>query len=206
MTQTFIAYLIAASVLTVTPGVDTALVLRAAAQDGTVRAYLAAFGVGLGCLVWGALVALGVGALILASPLAFEILKWLGAAYLFWLGLNLILKPRRSFESGAAAGEGRFTWFRRGLIGNLLNPKVGVFYVSFLPQFVPPDVSAGTYTFFLAAVHVALGLIWCTALILATRPLARLLRRPAFLAAIDRLTGIVFVGFGVRLAVWSGRG
>ena len=205
LSQTFIAYLVAACVLTVTPGVDTALVLRAATQ-GPSHAYLAAVGVGLGCLVWGALVAVGVGALILASPLAFEILKWLGAAYLFWLGLHLILKPRRSFERDAGDGEGMFTWFRRGLVGNLLNPKVGVFYVSFLPQFVPPDVSAGTYTFFLAGVHVALGLVWCTALILATRPLARLLRRPSIIAGIDRLTGCIFLGFGVRLAFWSGRG
>ncbi len=205
MSQTFIAYLAAAFVLTITPGVDTALVLRAATQ-GSVRAYLAAAGVGLGCLVWGALVAVGVGALILASPLAFEILKWLGAAYLFWLGLNLVLKPRRSFEGDETRGEGMFTWFRRGLIGNLLNPKVGVFYVSFLPQFVPQDVSAGAYTFFLAAVHVLLGLVWCTALILATQPLGRLLRRPSVIAGIDRLTGCIFLGFGVRLALWSERG
>jgi len=205
MTQSLLAYLVAASVLTITPGVDTALVLRASAREGAARACLAALGVGLGCLVWGALVAFGVGALILASPLAFEILKWLGAAYLFWLGLQLVLKPRRTFADSGAAGPGTFTWFRRGLIGNLLNPKVGMFYISFLPQFVPADVPAGAYTFFLAAVHVLLGFLWCGALILATRPLARLLRRPAFVAGVDRLAGIVFVGFGVRLALWSGR-
>ena len=88
--------------------------------------------------------ALGLGALLAASPLAFTVLKWAGAAYLVWLGLNLILKPRDRFEVGGRArrrGGGDFTWMRRGLLTNLLNPKVGVFYVSFLPQFLPAGVA-----------------------------------------------------------------
>jgi len=78
------------------------------------------------------------------NPLAFEALKWAGCAYLVWLGLNLILKPRSGFDlaAGAPSAEGDFAWMRRGLLTNLLNPKVGVFYISFLPQFLPAGVAA----------------------------------------------------------------
>src|SRR5687767_1909404 len=130
--QSLIAFTVAAALLTVTPGLDTALVLRTAAAEGPRRATLATLGIATGCLIWGALVALGLGALLAASQLAFTVLKWVGAAYLVWLGIGMILKPRQTFDAGQAqpsAGS-----FRRGLLTNLLNPKVGVFYVSFLPQ------------------------------------------------------------------------
>src|ERR1700749_2154351 len=95
------AFSVAAGLLTITPGLDTALVLRTAAVEGPKRAALAALGIGCGCLVWGAGVALGLGALLQASALAFTALKWAGAAYLVWLGINLIRKPRERFDLGA---------------------------------------------------------------------------------------------------------
>lgn len=98
--QALAAYVVAAGLLTLTPGLDTALILRTAAVEGPKRAALAAVGIIAGCLVWGAAVALGLGALLAASSLAFTALKWAGAAYLVWLGLNLILKPRASFDLG----------------------------------------------------------------------------------------------------------
>ncbi len=123
------------------PGLDTALVLRAAAVEGPKRAALAGLGVVLGCLVWGAAVAAGLGALLAASHTAFTILKWAGAAYLLWLGIGLIAQAARRVRAGSRRGPaagGDFAWMRRGLITNLLNPKVGVFYVSLLPQFTGP--------------------------------------------------------------------
>ncbi|HEV7383869.1 MAG TPA: LysE family translocator, partial [Phenylobacterium sp.] len=149
--QALSAYVVAAGVLTLTPGLDTALVLRTAAVEGPKRAGLAALGIIGGCLVWGAAVALGLGALLAASSLAFTVLKWAGAAYLVWLGLNLILKPRDKFElsNGAPSAGGDFIWMRRGLLTNLLNPKVGVFYISFLPQFLPTGVAPAPFIFLL---------------------------------------------------------
>jgi threonine/homoserine/homoserine lactone efflux protein len=150
--QALLAFSLAAGLLTLTPGLDTALVLRTAAVEGPRRAWLAAIGIFLGTLAWGAAVALGVGALFAASQLAFEVLKWVGAAYLVWLGANLIFKPRDRFEiGGAVAAPTRgSTWLWRGLFNNLLNPKVGVFYASFLPQFVPAGVPAAPWMFMLA--------------------------------------------------------
>src|ERR1700761_7982906 len=104
--QALIAFSVAAGLLTITPGLDTALVLRTAAVEGAKRAALAALGIGLGCLVWGAAVALGLAALLKASALAFTALKWAGAAYLVWLGIGMLLKPRDRFSLGEAAEAG----------------------------------------------------------------------------------------------------
>ena len=202
--QALLAFSLAAGLLTITPGLDTAIVLRTAAVEGSRRAALAAAGVIAGCLVWGAAVALGLGVLLQASTLAFSIIKWAGAAYLLWLGIGLILKPRDSFQLSAPAGPvgtGDVAWMRRGFLTNLLNPKVGVFYISFLPQFPPQGVAPGPFIFGLAALHGVMGLAWFALLIGATRPLQGVLQRSAVVRWLDRLTGGVFLAFGVRLAL-----
>ena len=200
--QALAAFVVAAGLLTITPGLDTAMVLRTAAVEGRRRAALAALGVGLGCLVWGVAVALGLGVLLTASKSAYTVIKWAGAAYLVWMGLGLIVKPRRRFdlETPHSAAGGR-NWFVRGLITNVLNPKVGVFYVSFLPQFVPAGVAPAPFIVLLAAIHVILGLLWFAGLISATAPLKRWLTRGAVVRWLDRLTGGVFLAFGAKLAL-----
>lgn len=196
------AFVVAAGLLTLTPGVDTALVLRAATFDGAAKGVRATVGILIGCLVWGALVAFGLATLITASPTAYALLKWAGALYLLWLGGRMILWPRAAPPTGLeGASATSANWFLRGLAGNLLNPKMGVFYVSFLPQFVPPGVAVGPYILLLAAIHATLGLLWCATLILASRPLGRAMRRPAVIKTLDRVTGVVFIGFGARLAL-----
>jgi threonine/homoserine/homoserine lactone efflux protein len=195
-----IAFVAAAALLTITPGLDTAMVLRTAATECPRTAALAALGIICGCLAWGAAVALGLGVLLAASSVAYTVLKWAGAAYLTWLGIKLMLKPRSQFDLGAAPAQ-HGNWWARGFLNNLLNPKIGVFYVSFLPQFVPAHVAAGPFIFLLAAIHGLLGAIWFAALIAATSPLKRWLARQALVRWIDRVTGVVFVGFGLRLAL-----
>jgi threonine/homoserine/homoserine lactone efflux protein len=201
--QSLITFSFAAGLLTITPGLDTALVLRTAAVEGPRKAWLAAFGVFLGTLGWGAMVALGVGALITASPIAFEALKWAGCAYLVWLGVGLILRPRDRFDitGGGATPDTRRAWLWRGALNNLLNPKAGVFYVSFLPQFVPAGVPAAPWMFMLAGLHCVFGAIWFGAIIGATRPISGVLQKAAVVRWLDRITGGVFLGFGVRLAL-----
>jgi RhtB (resistance to homoserine/threonine) family protein len=201
--QSLIAFTVAAALLTVTPGLDTALVLRTAAADGPRRAFFAGLGICLGCLVWGLVVALGLGILLETSVLAYTILRWVGAAYLLWLGVQLILSKRADFGSGDAAASSAtsLTWFRRGLLTNMLNPKVGIFYVSFLPQFVPAGANVPLTTLLLATIHAGLGLLWFVALIAATRPIARALRRPTVIRTLDRLTGGLFILFGAKLAL-----
>lgn len=205
MLASLLAFTVAAALLTVTPGLDTALVLRTAAVEGPRRAYAAAVGIGAGCLVWGVAAAAGLGVVLLASELAYRLLQIAGAAYLFWLGLKLFRGSGGAagieLAPAAARGGSAWAWFGRGVMTNLLNPKVGLFYVTFLPQFIPAEANVFLFGAALALVHDVLGLIWFTALILATRPLARWLKRPAVIRWLDRLTGGLFLAFGAKLAL-----
>jgi threonine/homoserine/homoserine lactone efflux protein len=209
--DSLIAFALAAAVLTITPGTDTALVLRLAANPRAQPAAMAAAGIVLGCLFWGVMVAVGLGALLAASPLAFALLQAAGAAYLCWLGAMLILRPRRALtgegadgaadEAGAMTRGGQWAPLRQGLLTNILNPKVGIFYVSFLPLFVPQGVAAGPFLVLLAAIHGLLGLIWFAAIIAAAARVRRVLAAPGAVTWLDRLTGGLFVGFGLKLAL-----
>lgn len=201
--ESVLAFVIAAGLLTITPGLDTALVLRTAAVEGARRAAFAGMGIASGCLAWGIAVALGLGALLQTSSGAFTALKWIGAAYLFWFGVKLLVRPRQHFDFGGVdqSAGGAAAWMRRGFLTNILNPKVGVFYVSFLPQFLAPGVPPFTFLLMLAAIHALLGCLWFAFLIAATKPVSQHLRNAGVVAWLDRITGGVFVAFGLRLAL-----
>lgn len=203
MTTTLFSFLFAITILTLTPGFDTALVLRSAVAQGAKRASVTALGITLGCLVWGVAVGFGLGALLLASEMAYNLLKWLGAAWLLYLGLKLLLKPRQAAidSQQPALQQGYLACFSRGLLGNLLNPKVGIFYVSFLPQFIPAGASVALWCSLMALAHMLLGLIWNAVLIGGSHYFAGFLRKPRVLKVMDRLTGCVFIGFAAKLAL-----
>ncbi len=199
------AFIATASLLVITPGLDTALVLRMAATAGPRPAALAGLGIAAGCFCWAVLVALGLGALLAASQLAYTVLRWVGAAYLVWVGYKMMRHPRRSFLAETGARVTRRTAFATGALTNLLNPKVGIFYVSFLPQFVPHDAPVAPYIMLLGAIHALLGVVWFACLITATQQIAGFLRRPVVVRTCDRLTGGVFMAFGVGLALEARR-
>ncbi|MDO9337394.1 MAG: LysE family translocator [Caulobacter sp.] len=199
------AFFLAAGLLTVTPGVDTALVLRTAAVEGPLRATAAGSGIILGLFLWGAMTAVGLSALLALSRTAYLALQIAGVGYLLFLGGRMLLSAvsgggARPAESSRTAGS-TAGWFLRGLLTNLLNPKVGVFYVSFLPQFMPPGADALTWSLLLAGVHGLQTVVWFGALIAATRPLGRWLRRTAVVRWLDGVTGGLLVAFGVSLAL-----
>ncbi len=203
-TVALLTFTVTGAILTVTPGLDTVLVLRTAVLEGPRRAASAGLGICCGLMLWGVAVALGLGAVLTASRLAYTALQWAGALYLLWLGLGLLLWPRRTgilAESIETVADGAARWFWRGLLTSLMNPKVGVFYLTFLPQFVPTGVVVMPFLVLLAAIHILEGALWFLLLILATRPVTLWLRRPAVAQLLDRLTGAIFVSFGVRLAV-----
>ncbi|MCK2212212.1 LysE family translocator [Actinomadura sp. ATCC 31491] len=201
------------ALLTVTPGLDTALVLRTSLMSGRRAAWGVTFGIQLGTLTWGVLTAAGLSALLAASQTAYTVLRWAGAAYLVWLGLRMLLarrgrqgdpQPEEAEGPGGQKGEGGF-WaaLRRGLTTNLLNPKVGAFYVAMLPQFIPDGAPHAVMGLLLAGVHVAEGLLWSALLIGFAALMGGVLRSPAVRRLLDRLCGAVIVGFGVRLALAS---
>ncbi|ENX03958.1 hypothetical protein F900_00656 [Acinetobacter modestus] len=201
MSMLLIPYLIAISILTITPGLDTTLIIRTATLEGKTKAFQAALGINLGCIVWGVIVACGLGALLMTSDLAFNALKWIGAIYLTWLGLNLLLKPRSQLASLNNSAATTQNWFMKGFWGNLLNPKVGIFYISFLPQFIPQSSSPVIWTMSLVMIHVVIGLIWSIFLIAAMQSISAYLKQPKFIRYMDRITGSIFILFALKLAL-----
>jgi len=212
-TAALLAFTLAAAILTVTPGMDSALVLRTAAVEGGPRAFMAGLGVATGCLVWGAVAAFGLGSLLLVSSLAYDTLRICAALYLCYLGLRLLWGSFRRGGGGGIAEAGLRAapasapaasaggWFVRGCLTNVLNPKVGIFYITFLPQFIPAGADVLRFSLLLAAIHAVLGVLWFALLVAATRPLARWLSRPAVMRGLDRMTGAVFIAFGLKLAL-----
>ena len=206
--QSLVGFTLAAGLLTVTPGLDTALVVRTGAVEGRRQAMLAAAGICLGCLVWGVLASVGLGALLAASATAFDALRLVGACYLLFLGCRLFLRAGRELPAGdgaepvASRGRERAPrWFVRGLLTNLLNPKVGLFYVTFLPQFLPAGVPVTAYSVLLASIHAAEGMAWFAGLTLGVGFAGRWLRSPVVSGWLDRATGAVLLAVGVRLLI-----
>lgn len=199
---------IVAALLTIIPGLDTALVLRASLTQTRSHAYATALGICTGALVWGAAAAAGASALLHASEVAFTILKLVGAAYMLWFGVSLIVGSFRT-ACGAPGSVARPTRslresFARGALTNLLNPKVGVFYLALIPQFIPAGAPPLAMGLGLALVHVAEVLVWFSLIIFATRYMRRYLASPRVSKWIDRATGGLLIGFAGALA-WESR-
>lgn len=199
--DSLLTFSLAAVLLTLTPGLDTALILRTATTEGKNQAIQAALGINTGCLLWGVAIAFGLGSVVAVSELAYDILKYCGAAYLGWLGICMLLRPRKQLIMADASNKTASNWFLKGVLGNALNPKVGIFYVSFLPQFIPQGHSPVIWTFGLVTIHITMGIVWSLMLIGATRPLASLLRKEKVIRWLDRTTGLVFLLFAARLAI-----
>lgn len=199
--------------LTVTPGLDTALVLRTAVLGRRRRAWGVVLGIQAGTLAWGVLASAGATAVLTASHLAYETLRWAGAAYLLWTGLRMLRDSwrRRPAAPGTAApdadaaetrrGGDVLAGFRRGALTNMLNPKVGVFYMALLPQFIPPGAPHLAFGTLLACEHIALGLLWSALLVTFAGAVRHRLAGDRVRRVLDRVTGGVITAFGLRLAV-----
>ncbi|GAA4579672.1 LysE family translocator [Planotetraspora phitsanulokensis] len=203
------SFAVVAGLLTIIPGLDTALVLRSAASRGRRHAFATALGISTGALAWGAAAAGGATALLTVSHGAYTVLRIAGAVYLVWMGVGMlrslrreqVLAVRQDPQSARLSGS-----YLRGLTTNLLNPKIGVFYTAMLPQFIPPDASHLAMGLLLALVHDIEGLVWFALLILGAQQIGALLRRfklsrRAVRRSMDGVTGTVLIGFGLELAL-----
>ncbi|WP_030758191.1 LysE family translocator [Streptomyces griseus] len=201
------SFALVVGLLTLTPGLDTALILRTAALGRRTRAWGVVLGIQTGTLIWGALTSLGVTALLTASHLAYEVLRWAGAAYLLWMAGRMLASTFRGDGAGAGTevevggADTLAGGWRQGTLTNLLNPKVGVFYVAVLPQFIPAGAPHFTTGLALTSVHVVLGMLWSTVLIASASALGTWLRGARARRVLDRVTGTVIGVFAVRLAV-----
>jgi len=199
------AFLGVAALVIVTPGPDTALVTRNALFYGRRPALATAFGVNTGLLVWTVASALGVAAIVHASATAFTAMKLIGAAYLIWLGVQALRSAGHRIAPGEQAGssERRLNaqrGFRQGLFSNLANPKIAVFFTSLLPQFIDAGHPVLLPFLLLGSLFVVMTLAWLCAYALMASKAGGLLTRPRVKSALDRVTGVVLIALGLRLA------
>lgn len=207
-TTALAAWAVVALLGVMTPGIDTMLVLRHTILGGGRSGLAVVGGIAAGCLVWASASLAGLTALLAASTVAYNIVRIAGAIYLVWLGLSAIWKtlPRnRSASTGSLAdidtsGLSARSGLRAGFFTNLLNPKVGVFYISLLPQFLPVGPSATVWGALLVAIHLAVTFVWYPALIVIAARVRGVLLRDRVRAWMERVTAVVLIGVGVRLA------
>jgi threonine/homoserine/homoserine lactone efflux protein len=195
VTAALLAFAAAAAILVVLPGPDTMIMLRAIAVSGRVGALRTAAGIVTGLMIWIASASIGLAALLKASEVGYATLRIVGAAYLLLIGIQA-LRARGSFEHTGLLGTG----YSAGLACNLFNPKVGVFFVTFLPGFVPQGASVGTTSLLFGAIFMVETAIYFTSMLLAVERLTGWLRNDRIRRRIERASGFVLIGFGVRLA------
>jgi threonine/homoserine/homoserine lactone efflux protein len=202
------SFALLAGLLTLVPGPDTAVVLRTALVRGPRPAFATALGIGSGTLVWGAAAAAGVSAVLTTSQTAYTALRIVGAAYLLWMAFGLLRTAWTNrypaldapADPTTKAAPSLWSGWRRGALTSLTNPKVGVFYMAMIPQFVPDGASAPAFGILLALVHDIEGMLWFTLVILGASGLRNVLGRPRVRRGLDATTATVLGAFGVGLA------
>jgi RhtB (resistance to homoserine/threonine) family protein len=195
-----------AAIVIVVPGPDTAVVTKNVLLHGRRTALGTSLGVSAGLSVWTIAAAVGVASVVRASEVAFTVLKLVGALYLIWLGVQALRAAGHAANADVPSNGssrqamGALGGFRQGFLSDLANPKIGVFFTSLLPQFVAPGHSVLLPFLVLGAVFVLMTVAWLCAYCLIAARAAETLKRPRVRAVLDRVTGVVLIAIGLRLA------
>ena len=208
MDARYLAFAGIAAVLTITPGADMALVAKNVFTRGQKGSFATILGICSGLFVHATASALGLSAILAKSARAFELVKWVGAAYIFYLG---VIALRRAIRDAAPAqqaltaspvvrGMGHWGGFAEGMLTNVLNPKVALFYLTFLPQFIAPGDPVLQVSLLLASLHVAMGLVWLSIYSRALHKLNTTMTRSGVRRGIEAVTGGLLMALGARLA------
>jgi len=201
------AFIGVAALLTIMPGADMALVTKNVLAVGRRRAMLTIVGICAGCVIHATASALGLSAILATSATAFNVVKTLGAGYLIWIGVQSIRESRNAAvaaPSSEPSKRARLGPFLQGFLTNLLNPKVAVFYLTFLPQFISPGEAVLKRSLLLASIHIAMGFVWLTAYAWFIDRVGAVLTRPRVKMGLERVTGGLLIALGARLA-WERR-
>jgi threonine/homoserine/homoserine lactone efflux protein len=210
-----ITFIVAVTLLTISPGADTMLVFRSVLKRGKVAGLMTTFGICTGLFVHATLSALGLSVILVRSALAYEIVKGLGACYLIGLGVWTLIQARR--RSNRREIDGRVPledalvkkgWpqaFIEGLLNNVLNPKPAIFYLAFLPQFINPSDPVLLKSLMLAGIHFAIGIVWLALLVFLIGKIGAWLTRASVRQKLEMTTGTILIGLGVGL-VFERRG
>ncbi len=202
-------FLTASLLLVLSPGSDTIYIVSRSVAQGRMAGLLSSLGIGTGVLIHICAAALGLTAILATSATAFLVVKYVGALYLIYLGIRTWLERSGPLdpEQARLPAASHWTIFRQGLLSDVLNPKMAVFFLAFLPQFIVPDNPARGVAFvLLGSVIVAFFVVWATILVLGSSALTSYLRRHRRIGGyLNRATGMIFVGLGVRLALERAR-
>lgn len=201
----FEAFILAGLILNLTPGADTMYILGRSVSQGKKAGILSALGIATGALVHCLFAALGLSVILAKSALAFEIVKYIGAAYLIYLGIKMLIsKTDENFE--LKNNNERVNYrkiYLSGILTNVLNPKVALFFLAFLPQFINPEYSQSFLPFLiLGLTFVTTGTIWCLALAVFSSKLSDTIRKNYMIKKwLDKITGGIFIALGIKLAL-----
>ncbi|GAC1446895.1 MAG: LysE family translocator [Pyrinomonadaceae bacterium] len=204
-----IAFAGIAAVLTLTPGADTMLVIRNVVARGKRAGFMTTCGICSGLFVHATLSAVGLSIILVRSATAFQFVKLLGAGYLFFLGAQSLWRAWHQRQSAISevskkteTKDKRESWqsFLEGVMTNVLNPKVAIFYLAFLPQFISADDPVFGKSVLLAGIHFAEGIIWLSALTVFLGRMRPWLIRPRVQQCLQAISGAVLIAFAMRLA------
>jgi RhtB (resistance to homoserine/threonine) family protein len=203
------------TILTLTPGADTMLVIRNVLSRGARAGFLTTLGICSGLFIHATLSALGLSLILVRSATLFEIVKFVGACYLVFLGLRSIWQVFRArmhaasptkdaaIDNQLSGNRQASAWrsFREGLLSNVLNPKVAIFYLAFLPQFMHKGDPVLAKSLLLAAIHVVLGILWLSLVTVFLGRIRAFVTRPSVRRGLEAITGTILIAFGIRLAL-----
>ena len=203
-TEHLALFILSGFLLNITPGQDTLYIVGRTVSQGRRAGVLSVLGISSGCVVHTIAAAYGLAAILATSANAYAVIKFAGAAYLAYLGVRMMLSRPVAGDAPSTFGrDSAWSIYRAGLVSNVLNPKVALFFLAFLPQFVTPNAESRVLAFlFLGAVFVFNGTLWCFFLVWAASAVKERLRgMPSSGLLLKRAVGAMFVGLGVRLAV-----
>ncbi|GAB18708.1 hypothetical protein GOEFS_062_00170 [Gordonia effusa NBRC 100432] len=197
------SFLVAAVLLVLLPGPDSLVVIRGLSSGGRAGGIRTSAGVLCGLLVWIVAAVLGLSALLQASEVGFEVLKIVGGCYLVWMGFQSLRAMRRAatdLESPAPSASRWSSGFFAGFLTDILNPKIGILFITLLPGFVPDGYPVALTTFALGLVYLLLTAAYFVALVVAAGKISTWMATPRIRRRIDGIAGLALVGFGLRLA------
>lgn len=195
-------FLLLSLFVVMSPGIDTALITKRTISDGRKDGYHIALGITMGCLIHTFAAAFGLSAILMQSSLAFEIIKYVGAIYLIYLGLTSFITRKKGKDTGGfTAPQKKKSAFKQGLLSNVLNPKVAIFFITFLPQFVTVGANTAGQLVIMGTIYSLLSITWFFVYVFFINYLREWLMSPKVQGIMDKATGLVLIGFGLKLAL-----
>lgn len=208
--ENYLGFIMAAILLNVTPGTDSMYIITRSMSQGQTAGFYSVLGITSGILVHTLLAAFGLSVLLASSPLAFTLVKYIGASYLCYLGFKMLTSKQTPLLASNLPGEEKIAtarplerWqiYKQGVITNTFNPKVALFFLAFFPQFIDPSYTNSMLSFLVLGLSFATtGFIWCSCLaLLASKFSENLRKNPSIEVILNRISGVIFIGMGIKL-------